>query len=267
MMRRLVQILGFILPNAYYKAFTGSVLYQGSLKGFCIPILNCYGCPLALYSCPVGTLQHFVVIRAIPIYVIGLLGVVGASVGSLVCGWICPFGALQEMMYKIRSFKVKIPYEFRYMRYVALILLVGILPFFLRETWYCKLCPQGALEAGIPLAIFSTQIRSLLGSLFVVKILILAGFGFLFIISKRPFCMTFCPLGALLFLFNRFSLLRLKVVRESCTECNLCVEPCPTGIVPFEEVDSVRCVRCWECIRACPKDAIKAELVKFWKSE
>lgn len=265
MMRKFAQILGVLLPNTYYKAFTGIMLYQGSLKAFCVPTLNCHACPLAVFSCPIGTLQHFAVIRAVPLYVIGFLGVVGSSVGTLTCGWICPFGALQDLMYRISSFKIKLPHPFRYGRYGALILLVGILPFIRGEHLYCRLCPQGGLQAGVPLAILSSQMRTLLGNLYIIKLSILFGFLFLFIVSKRPFCMTFCPLGAIFSLFNRASFLRLKVSQNSCNECGLCVDRCPTGIVPYKEVDSINCVRCWECIKACPTGAIRAELVKFWK--
>lgn len=265
-MRRVIQILGAIIPNTYFKAFAGIMLYQGSLKGFCVPILNCYACPLAVFSCPIGTLQHFVVIRAIPLYTIGLLGIVGSSVGALACGWICPFGALQDMMYKIRSFKIRVPNPLRHLRYASLILLVGIIPLITGESSFCLLCPQGGLEAGVPLVIFSHQIRSLLGNLFIVKMAILFGFLFLFVISKRPFCMIFCPLGAIFSLFNSFSLLRFKVRQNSCEECDLCVDPCPTGIVPYREVDSTACIKCWECIKACPTGAIQVEWVKFWKT-
>ena len=254
------------MPNAYFKAFGGFLLYQGPLKGFCVPVLNCYACPLALFSCPIGTLQHFIVIRAIPLYTIGLLGLIGSTVGTLTCGWICPFGALQELMYKIRSFKVRIPRPFRYLRYASLLLLVGILPFLTGEHWFSKLCPQGALEAGVPLALLSTQIRDLIGNLFAMKLAILFGFLFLFVISKRPFCLTFCPLGAILSLFNRFSLLRLTIKRrDSCGQCDVCVVNCPTGIENWERIDSIDCVRCWECVRACPSRLIQPEFVKFWR--
>ncbi len=266
MMRRITQALGAIIPNLYFKAFAGIILYQGSLKGFCVPVLNCYACPLAIFSCPIGTLQHFAVVRAAPFYLIGLLGIVGSSVGTLACGWMCPFGALQDLMYKIRSFKIKIPYPLRYLRYVSLILLVGIIPFITGESSFCRLCPQGLLEAGLPLAILSSQIRPLLGKLFVIKLSILLGFLFLFVISRRPFCVTFCPLGAIFSLFNRFSLLRLKVERENCTECNLCMDPCPTGIIPYRDIDSLSCIRCWECIKVCPTGAIHVELAGFGKT-
>lgn len=266
-MRRIAQILGVIIVNAHFKAITGVILYQGSLKGFCVPVLNCYACPLAVFSCPIGTLQHFSVIRTIPLYTIGLLGLVGSTVGTLACGWICPFGALQELMYRIRSFKVRIPPPLRYSRYVVLVFLVGIIPFISGETVFCRLCPQGGLEAGVPLAIFSSQIRSLVGNLFLAKLSILLGFLFLFVISKRPFCLTFCPLGAIFSLFNRFSLLRLRVKRNSCNECDLCVDLCPTGIVPYREVDSVDCIRCWNCVKICPTGAIQSEVVKFWRLE
>ena len=67
--RRIFQTLGTFLPNSYLQGFSLSIangalkispsLYQGSLKSVCSPLLNCYACPSALFSCPIGTLQHF----------------------------------------------------------------------------------------------------------------------------------------------------------------------------------------------------------------
>jgi len=259
MRRRIFQILGTIIPNSYFGAFTGKLIYQGNLKSFCVPSLNCYACPLALFSCPIGTLQHFIMIRQIPFYTIGILGVTGAVVGRMVCGWICPFGFLQDILYRIRSFKIKIPSKLSYLKYVSLIFVVGVIVFFTQESWFCKLCPQGALQAGIPLVIASEEIRNLIGGFFVLKLSILAGFLFLFVISKRPFCRLFCPLGAIYSLFNRISLVRLKFDENLCTRCNECVTSCPADIVPYTSLNSSDCIMCWGCMRICPEKAISSE--------
>ena len=69
--------------------------------GVCAPVFHCYGCPLATFACPIGVLANFSALHLIPFVTIGLLIVIGALVGSLFCGWACPFGLLQDLAAKI----------------------------------------------------------------------------------------------------------------------------------------------------------------------
>ncbi|MBI4721917.1 MAG: 4Fe-4S binding protein [Candidatus Stahlbacteria bacterium] len=256
MKRRIVQLLGAILPNLYFRGLiTGRLIYQGPLKGFCVPTLNCYGCPLSLFACPVGTLQHFIAIRQIPFYIVGYLGIVGTLFGRLACGWICPFGLVQDLLYKIKTFKIKIPKGFRYFKYVVLLGIVILLPLLTQEPWFCKLCPQGGLSAGIPLVLVSAAMRSLVGKLFGMKMIILGVFLFLFIISRCPFCSTICPLGAIYSLFNRISVIKLKIDPTLCNKCEICAKSCPMGVKPYNT--HLDCIKCFECKKVCPRNAIK----------
>ena len=85
MRRRLIQIISAVVANPYIPSLFTKGIYQGNLKGFCVPILNCYSCPLAIFACPIGSLQNFFAsARAnlavgsyqLGLYVIGTLGVV-----------------------------------------------------------------------------------------------------------------------------------------------------------------------------------------------
>lgn len=259
-MRRIhSQLLGVIIPNLYFRAFiTGRLIYQGPLKGFCVPTLNCRGCPVSLFACPMGALQHFMAIRQFPFYVIGYLGIVGVLLGRLSCGWICPFGFLQDILYKIKSFKFKIPHAFRYLKYVCLVGVVIILSIITQETWFCKICPQGGLEAGIPLVLISDAMRQLIGVLFIVKMVILGVFLFLFIVCRRPFCTVVCPLGAMYSVFNRVSVIKLTVDKVKCINCWVCAKVCSTGGTPH--TNSLDCIKCFECKRKCPNNAIGVKI-------
>lgn len=257
MKRRVFQILGTIIPNTHFQAFAGKILYQGPLKGVCIPVFNCYACPLAIFSCPIGVIQHFAIIRTIPFYALGIIGMTGATIGRMSCGWFCPFGFMQDVMYKIRSFKIRIPKVFGYFKYVSLVGVAVIIPLLTGKPWFSKLCPLGTLEAGIPLAIASSEIRSLLGGFFILKLVILGVFLFLFVVSRRPFCVTTCPLGAIYSLFNRVSLVRLEADQELCHDCGICEKVCPTELKIPEELDSLNCIRCLDCWKECPQGAIK----------
>jgi len=254
--RRFWQIFGSLAPNLYWRAFLGKIIYQGKLKAFPAPGLNCYACPLSTFACPIGSLQHFVAIRQFPAYIIGYIALIGIFVGRKVCGFICPFGFLQDLLYKIKSPKWKIPYALRYMKYFWLVVVALLIPFLTGEPWFCKLCPWGGIETGAPLAIFSRDIRALIGGLFYLKMGIVAIFLFLTITIKRPFCSMMCPLGAIYSLFNKISIFGLRVDNDKCTKCNLCIDKCPMGLIPYEHINSIDCIRCMECVNVCPSDAI-----------
>jgi len=252
--RRRVQALSFLLMNSYFL--------QG-LKFLPCPGMNCYACPAANLACPIGTLQHFVIVRQIPAYTLGLLSLIGLGVGRLACGWACPFGWLQELLYGLRRRltwpRWRISERWRWLPYASLGLLVVAVPFVTLDPWFSKLCPVGTLEAGIPWLLLDAELRAQAGWLFVVKLGILIAFLAWMVVTPRPFCRLVCPLGAIWSPFNRISGLRLAVDKGSCSSCGACQKVCPVDIAIHENADSTRCVRCMECVRACPEKAISVE--------
>ncbi len=132
--RLLTQVISTVITNPHLPSVFARTIYQGKLKAFCVPSLNCYSCPLAIFACPIGSIQYiFAQIRPsiaigkfyIGLYIIGILGVVGSAVGRMACGWICPFGMLQELLHKIPSPKIQIPRFLSYLKYVFLAVMVG----------------------------------------------------------------------------------------------------------------------------------------------
>ncbi len=246
-MRRYFQLGASLGANGWIKGYWVKAVYQGAAKGFCVPMLNCYACPSAVFSCPVGALQHFMVIRAIPYYVLGFLGAVGGLVGRMPCGTLCPFGYFQEMLYKLPSVKISIPKYLRPFRYSVLVMLVFVIPWITSENWFSKLCPMGTLTGGIPWVTISEDIRRMITDLFWIKISILIFFTVSSVIAKRPFCQTTCPLGALYGLFNRWSLVRLRWEPAKCTHCDKCLEVCPMEIKVYEGSNTGQCIRCLDC--------------------
>ena len=91
------------LTNGYLIGFVKGKIFTGKTKQLCVPGLNCYSCPGALGSCPIGSLQATLGSRdyKFAFYVVGFLMIVGALVGRFVCGWLCPFGLIQDLLYKI----------------------------------------------------------------------------------------------------------------------------------------------------------------------
>jgi len=259
---RIGQIIASIIQLGYIPTFWTGFIYQGVLKRGCVPILNCWGCPLSLFSCPIGGLQHFFNLHLFPFYIAGFFGAIGMLVGRMACGWLCPFGLFQDLLNKIKTVKLKLPNWMTYIKYAVLIGVAGIISWITLEPWFCKLCPAGIIEAGIPLVLVDKtgDIRALVGWLFYLKITILICVILFSITIKRFFCRSFCPVGAIYSIFNRFSLLKMKVDREKCIECELCKMVCPMDVPIHSSSNHIDCIRCLNCAKICPTKAIKYEL-------
>lgn len=268
-LRLVVQAAAAALSNGYIKGFSQGRIYEGSLKYLCVPGMNCYSCPGALGSCPIGSLQATLNSRdyKISMYVVGFMITVGTLLGRFVCGFLCPFGLIQDLLYKIpfiKKFK-KLPGEkfLRWFRFVFLAVFVIILPMFvvdfigLGEPWFCKyVCPVGLLEGGVPLVLLNKAMRGAIGFLFKWKFSILILTLLLSIILYRPFCRYVCPLGAFYGIFNKFSFIRYKVDPLKCTQCGICQKACKLDIPVYKKPNSMDCIRCGDCKVSCPHNAI-----------
>ncbi|MDP4182655.1 MAG: 4Fe-4S binding protein [Bacillota bacterium] len=265
--RYFVQLASLLLGNSYIKGFIGGTIYNGNLKKLCFPGLNCYSCPGALGACPIGSMQAIAldVRYKFSFYVAGILIFIGTLVGRMVCGWICPFGYIQELLYKIPFKKISINRHWSKLKYLILIGIVIILPISGSGIpYFCKLvCPAGTLEAGIPLVIANKDLQSTLGILFGWKMILLVGFIILSIASKRPFCRTTCPLGAIYSIFNKVSFYRMEVISEKCTKCGKCKSICPVEHSIYEKPNGLECIRCGECKKSCPANAIKSYMGNY----
>lgn len=247
-----VQLVSALLINSYF--------FAGTLKAIPCWGFNCYACPAASFACPIGSLQHFAIIRAIPFYVLGVIGLAGALWGRMSCGWLCPFGFLQDLLYKVRVRKWRLGIgRAGHLRYLMLIALVGIIPLLTREPWFCKLCPAGMLEGGIPVVLTQPSLREMVGALYALKFVILVAFLGWMLVTPRPFCRYICPLGAFWSPFNRHSVVRLEVDTQRCTRCQRCQRVCPADIPVYETPNAAACIRCLECVRQCPEGALHLE--------
>jgi ferredoxin-type protein NapH len=280
--RRWFQVGAMLLFNPWLPNFFKGTISQAWTKGLCVPVLNCYSCPSAVVACPIGSLQHTLgALRfrlsigepQFSLYALGFLGIAGGLAGRFPCGWLCPFGLLQELLHKIPSLKLSIPRPLGYLRYAVLGLLVVALPLLVLDAtgfgipWFCKwLCPAGTLEAGLPLVAANAGIRAQVGLMFAWKVGILVLFLVLMVFTMRPFCRTACPLGALLGLFNRVSLFRLRANTTDCTDCGRCEQVCPVEVKVRKAPNSPDCIRCLRCVRACDHSCISAVYVPHERS-
>ena len=271
--RTVVQLCWTALTNGYAAGFAKGTIYKGELKRVCVPGLNCYSCPGALGACPIGSLQAVLGDRNhwFSFYVVGFLLFFGAVLGRFVCGWLCPFGLVQDLLHMIPFPKKlkRLPGDrvLKYLRYVVLVGFVIILPLTALDVvgqgspWYCKyICPSGTLFAGIPLVASNPALQSALGWIFNWKVAILVVLLLLSVVVYRPFCRYLCPLGAIYGLFNPIAFYRYEVDSEKCVDCGLCARACGFGIRANETPNSTECIRCGQCIKACPHGAICSTL-------
>ncbi len=227
-------------------------------------VYHCYACPLASFACPIGIVANFSAWHAIPYLTIGVLLLVAAAVGSLVCGWACPFGLIQDGLAKIRAPKFRLPNWTSYGRYVMLLGAVIAIPYFFGEghpLFICRICPVGAFESRLPKLFMKMGTDNPIATEGnIVKWSILSVFLVAASITYRPWCKIFCPLGGFLSLFNRFSVFHLRFNKSDCTQCNTCRSRCSMGVKVEQNVNNSKCIRCLECT-SC--GAISPSLARF----
>ena len=262
-----VQLLSAAFFNGYAAGFQNGKIFTGGGKALCVPVLNCYSCPGALGACPIGALQTVLGRHRFPFYVLGSLMLFGVVLGRAVCGLLCPFGLVQDLLHKIPVPKWNVPKKIdkpaRWLKYLVFVVLVVLLPAFAAEEsgvippYFCQyLCPAGTLGGGIPHMVLTPALRGLAGVLFQWKALVLAAVLLAALFIHRPFCRYLCPLGAFYALFNRFSFFQLRLDREKCTGCGACAHVCPMAVEVPREPDSPECIRCGRCAAVCPEGAL-----------
>ena len=268
--RKAVQAGWGLLQNAHLAGFVTGHIYSGALKHVCVPGMNCYSCPGALGACPIGAVQAVLGSRKprFAFYAFGFLAAVGVLVGRFVCGWLCLFGLIEELLYRIPTPKLRLPPRadriLRFLKYILLAVFVVLFPVVLRDEYgisapaFCKwICPVGMLEGGIPLLVLNKALRPAAHFLwawkFALLVLVLAASIFI----QRPFCRYMCPLGAFYGLFHRIGFLRLTADADACVGCGACARTCPMGVDPSRTPDSAECIRCGACVGACPANALR----------
>ncbi len=174
-------------------------------------------------------------------------------VGNAFCGWVCPFGALQDALTWARK-KLHLPVVvvperldkvLRWGRFVTL----GVILYFSVTTaklWFADWDPYvnifnlgwlfGETEK-LPLAL------SVIGVTVVGSVLV-----------ERAWCRYLCPFGAVFKVLGFLSLTRIRRSTNACTDCTLCDRPCPVDITPSKAkpMVSTDCIGCLDCVAACP---------------
>ena len=233
--RNTIQMFATLLTNIHLPNFLKGILYNGKVKQVCVPGLNCYSCPAATGTCPIGAFQAVVGSSkfSFSYYITGILIFFGIMLGRFICGFLCPFGWFQDLLHKIptKKFSTKKLKALRHIKYGVLAIAVIALPILV-------------------------AIRAMLGPLFTWKFGILSAIIILSVLFYRPFCKWLCPLGAFYALFNKVSLLNYNVDKHKCVSCGKCSRTCKMDVDITKNTSHTECIRCGECIKVCPAKAI-----------
>ena len=265
--RRLVQLYAALLHNAHLRGFIDGEIYQGNAKYVCAPGFNCYSCPGAVASCPLGALQNALgsAGHRAGWYVLGILLLFGVVLGRTICGWLCPLGQIQELLHKIPTPKIRksrVTWALTRLKYVLLAVFVTAVPLWyglkydLPMPAFCKyICPAGTLEGAAALLAHPAKADyyAMLGILFTRKWVIMLVIGLACVFCYRSFCRFVCPLGAVYSLFSRFAVTGVKVDESRCTGCGACVRTCGMDV---RRVGDPECIHCGRCMDVCARGAI-----------
>jgi len=266
--RKCVQLYAALLVNCNIRGFITGRIYTGKAKNICVPGLNCYSCPGAVGACPLGSLQNALGAQdhTAFFYVLGILGLFGLLLGRTICGWLCPVGLIQELIHKIPTPKIgrsRITRALSWLKYVILAGTAVLIPLLAGDPGFCKyICPAGIFEGAFGLLLNGTnaELLTLPRELFTNKLIILFILFLLCVFIFRAFCRFICPLGALYSFFNRISPVGVRVDREKCTGCGVCVTKCRMDV---RRVGDRECINCGECIDVCAAGAISLKAGKI----
>lgn len=258
--RRLLQICSAILYNCNLISDLPAKYINSD---FCVPGLNCRYCPASVAGCPMRFMQRLFADGPIhlSVRVLCWLLLLAVVFGRFICGWLCPFGLVQDLLDKIPAPKIKKSEWTRrlsYFKYVFFVVFIVAVPlgyhlagkrFMAFCHWVCPNLPFSrflmTLSAGATIHpyMFLDYNFAILAAVIVLSV-------FLF----RPFCRFICPLGAFYGLFNKIALLSVKMDESKCVHCNACLRTCKMDI---RKVGDCECISCGDCKAACKFGAIR----------
>jgi ferredoxin-type protein NapH len=281
--RKIVQFFSFILFNA--------VIFGLEPWPIVLPVVYSLGIHQKAMGDAFAMLQWMLHDLVFPLLPLASFFLVAAFLGRALCGWVCPFGFVQDLLGYVKRKHTEVSLrthgEMIKVKYVVLavtLFVSGTLAISLATgvgqgykaalgvfapAPFNALSPADTLFAIVPRMVLDVRYASLdalisyTQPLLWVRLAIMVIFLVLAVYVPRSWCRYFCPHGAALAFLNRFSFLGLKRDPLKCTKagCRTCVEVCPMKVpildLPWEKFTDPECIYCLKCVEACTTKAIK----------
>ena len=265
--------------------FAGARLGVFRVSGLCpinrtefgiFPFLNCMACEMATGACPIGMIQWGLIRGDFPYFAFGIILLSGVLLGRAVCGWLCPFGFVLDVLHRLSLQKFKLWAKLSYLKYILLLFIIGA-PLASAAVFCIYLCQSGTILGLLPYYLttglhgFKEAIqttawwKSMLGFHLLTGIILIIG---IVLVSGRWFCRFLCPLGAFYGFFNKISLVTVRHNEKLCFDCGICNKNCPMDIDLRKAASHdcwTNCIRCGRCTKLC--DARTLEFNSYWKKE
>jgi NapH/MauN family ferredoxin-type protein len=186
--------------------------------------------------------------------------------GGAFCGWICPFGAVMDLLNwlrrKLHIREIQVPAKLdRVLRYGRYLMLGLILyqTISLTKLWFADVDPYRTLF-GLEW-LFSFKLATSWVTYAIVLVVLGASF-----FAERAWCRYACPLGGAISLLGKASLLRIRRDGSNCKGCAVCATSCPVKLpVATADTMSSNCIGCLACVDACPRPgALEVKLAPTW---
>jgi ferredoxin-type protein NapH len=193
-------------------------------------------------------------------FMILMVIVVSLIFGRAFCSWGCFFGGQDELFSSVsKKSRWKIKDLHPFIRYFSFGMLIFIIlhSFATMSPTYCWwFCPFKTGSEFIEVNSFTRVLQTFLFvSLWAILVVLLP-----ILSKKRIQCSLFCPFGAFLSCTSKINIFGLKIDKDKCTNCNLCISVCPNLAITKDSLSmgkaSITCSKCGACIDKCPQKAI-----------
>ncbi len=186
--------------------------------------------------------------------------VIGISIalGRSFCSWGCFYGGWDEGASRILQKPIikKVNSVFRWTSFAVFLIIALWSAATLSPTYCWWLCPFKAVTEYEAISSFDTVMKTIVFvSIFIGLVIVLP-----ILTKKRMFCATFCPMGAFSSITNKINIFDVRIDKEKCSKCGICVKTCPTLSMDQTSIEkgypSITCTKCGKCVDSCNKQAI-----------
>ena len=287
-LRKVVQVISFII-------FIAVVFGLGPLP-VVLPVMFTLGLQQQAMGDAFAMLQVMLSEGVLPLIPLASFFLVAVFLGRSTCGWVCPFGFVQDLVAYIKIEHSELSerthgwmINIKYLVLLAVILVSGSLAAAIAsgagegikeafgvfvEAPFSALSPADTLFGVIPngVANLAADGDAFLAGVLAVRPLLwtrMVILGMVLVFAyyvPRSWCKYFCPHGAILAILNRFSFLGLQRDPLKCTKagCSDCAQACPMKVpildLPWEKFTHPECTYCMKCVDACTTKAIKPKI-------